>query len=127
MPSVHQACKLTGQERKASNRRRTKIAELTDGVVPALQSHQFSRGVKLVEQRLKLLAEEGITSPMLMCNAEYDAFQACKYAQKHKDARKWLVLADSHARMAEGDDSLAVKKMTRLLAQPLTAPLSNSR
>ncbi len=43
-----------------------------------------------MEQKLALLGEEGIGDPCLLRHAEFDAYQMCKLAGKHKEARKWL-------------------------------------
>lgn len=118
-----QACKVTGAARDASDKRRKQIGILQEDVAHAVQFYRCDEAVKMVEQQLKLMAEEGISFPNNMYTAEYDAFQACKYGQQHKKARVWLQQAYTHCVMVEGKDSPCTESLASLLAQPVNGRL----
>lgn len=117
-------CKLTGEPREESDKRRAKIGLLMEDMLGALKTGQWRKVVQVIQQHLVLLAEEGIESPGHMNYLEYIAYTACKLLQVHGEARMWLEKAHRHSVMAEGNDSVNAQKNARFLAMPVAAPLT---
>lgn len=84
----------------------------------AFQARRYDETLRLAEQRLELLAAEGIATPKMVYSAEFDAFYACKCAGKHSEARAWLLKAQMHAVMADGPESTYAQLAIKLLAEP---------
>ncbi|MEW5308705.1 MAG: hypothetical protein WDW38_000643 [Sanguina aurantia] len=111
-----EACKLTGLEREASDRRRTRVGVLTDGMQRAFDTRQFRKALQMAEEHLRLLVEEGVALPRFVHAVQEDAYQACRNASRHGEARVWLARAHGTAVLADGADSRAAQQIARLLA-----------
>lgn len=116
-----EACSLVGQDMVRSDKRRKALRSLDNRIYASISQGQFSDGLKLVQQKLEYLREEKIDIPCLLTRAEYDAYQACKHAGQHRQARAWLEKAAAHNLQAEGDDSPTSKQYQRMLRLPLNA------
>ena len=63
-----------------------------------------------------------IEDPYEQSRAEYDAYQGCKHAGKHVEAREWLLCSRANKVKAVGDDSPEVEKYDKLLKRKISAP-----
>ena len=116
------ACELSGGALAASDRARSRVRALEDEIYAEISRGRFRRGVTLVEECIATLRAEGIGFPALLSPRCYDAYQACKAAKWHQDARRWLEEALLHALAAGGPEDPEVLLYRDLLARPLTAP-----
>jgi hypothetical protein len=113
-------CSLEGAALKASNRRQRRIRELADEIVEAGRAARTGGGegggsgragvVTLVEERLRLLQEEGLhTNWDSMAVAMRHLLASCSegsaIAPSRDEARVWAARAAECAKMALGEDS----------------------
>lgn len=115
--SSSQACSLTGSALAASNTRRLEIASLESEFRGALQHRQHEPGVRLVQRRLQLIREEGLSGQVLLGDCYYDGFEACRRAGKRVDAHSWLQLAYDSAVTAQGQDGAGAMMFGSLLTE----------
>lgn len=112
-----QACSLTGSALIASNTRRLEIASLEFEFRSALQIGQNGQGVRLVQRRLQLIREEGLSGQVLLGDCYYDGYEACRRAGKRVDAQSWLQLAYDSAVVAQGQDGAGAMMFGRLVTE----------
>ena len=118
-----EACSLQGDALATSNSRRSRIAWLDHQLTQCAGDCEVALGH--IQEKMQLLEQEGLADPCMLMQAEYDAFQVCKLAGKHKEARKWLTKARDHCVLAEGDDSATCQHYTMLISLPVKAPLTH--
>lgn len=116
------ACSLTGAAARDSDMRRSKLARLDDAVYAAVASREFDRGLRLVNETLGLQRAEGLDDPPGLTRCAYDAYQACKHAGRHRQAREWLQKARDANVQAEGLDAESSLRFARMLRLPTNAP-----
>jgi hypothetical protein len=117
-------CSLEGAELAASDSRRLALRRMSDDIYAAISADQVPKGLRLVEQTLELLRDEGLEHPgtAMGCGPfAYDAYQGCKVTDKHKEARVWLQLAHDESVLAGGEDGTQAQYYAELLERPLTA------
>lgn len=109
-------CSLEGAALKASDRRQRRIRELADEIVEAGRAARTGGGegggsgragvVTLVEERLRLLQEEGLhTNWDSMAVAMRHLLASCSEGSARDEARVWAARAAECAKMALGEDS----------------------
>lgn len=110
-----QACLLTGGALAASDSRRLEMVSAEAAFQHALALGQHLEGVRLVQRRIQLIQEEGLSGLALLGECYYDAYEACCRAGKMADARSWLQLAHDSAVKAQGEDGAGAILFSRLL------------
>eukprot|EP00873_Tetraselmis_striata_P027741 jgi/Tetstr1/448005/TSEL_035307.t1 len=115
-------CSLEGAQLAASDRRRSRLAPMADKIYQAVSHTQVLEGLRLVEETLALLQEEGLDIASLCGPRAYDAYQACKAVHLHSDARVWLQRASDWNIMCRGPDGKQQQQYNRLLKRKLGAP-----
>lgn len=116
-PSIMQACVLTGSALAASDSRRLEIVSADAAFQNALALGQHLEGVRLVQRRIQLIQEEGLSGLALLGECYYDAYEACCRAGKKGEARSWLQLAYDSAVTAQGEDGAGAMLFRRLLRE----------
>lgn len=111
-----QACVLTGSKLTASDSRRLEIVSSEVDFQSALSLKKYGEGVRLVQRRISLIQDEGLSGLVLLGECYYDAYEACRRAGKQEESRQWLQLAYDSAVTAQGADGAGALMFGRLLS-----------
>lgn len=112
-------CNLGTASQHASDDRRSKLDEI-DHKILLVGQRSPREGLKLVQEFMEILKEEGLDIPVILGRVGYDAYQLACAMSNMRMAKKWICQAHENYLICEGEGSRPEIKMRKFLKDPMS-------
>mmetsp|Transcript_5937 Transcript_5937/g.7757 ORF Transcript_5937/g.7757 Transcript_5937/m.7757 type:complete len:462 (+) Transcript_5937:503-1888(+) len=106
-----EACEMSEEEQRASDVRRGRLCALDKQVYNAVDTGEYEHAVNLIDERMKVLKDEGLDTPKNLLRCEYDGYVACLNSGDVEGMHMYLRKACKHAGESFGEESLVACRL----------------
>lgn len=106
-----EACDVSEAQRRMSDFRRARLCALDQQVYHAVDTGEYEHAVNLIDERMRVLKDEGLDTPKNLLRCEYDGYIACLNGGDIEGMHTYLTSACKHAKECFGEESLVVCRL----------------